>query len=82
MKLKGDPEVDKKRGVKNMAPVDEFQCLLALPNLGEYIDKWIAVVGDEIIAVSGSGFEVYRKAVEAHPDATPMILKVPADRVT
>ena len=73
--------MEKKTGVKKKAPVDEFQCLLALPNLGEYIDKWIAVVGDEILAVGSSGSEVYKRAVEAHPDATPMILKVPADRV-
>jgi len=73
--------VEKKTGMKKMAPADEFQCLLALPNLGEYIDKWIAVVADEIVAVGGSGSEVYRKALEAHPDATPLILKVPADRV-
>lgn len=73
--------MEKETGVKKMASADEFQCLMALPNLGEYIDKWIAVVGDEIIAVGSSGSEVYQRAIKTHPDATPMILKVPADRV-
>lgn len=70
-----------KRGADEMERVDEFQCLMSMPNLGDYIDKWIAVIGDEIIAVGNTGAEVYSIAQEKHPDAVPMIMKVPADRV-
>lgn len=60
---------------------DEFQCLMSMPDLGSYIDKWIAIVGDEIVAVSDRGSEVFRKSKEKDPNKTPMILKIPSERV-
>jgi len=49
--------------------------------LGNYVDKWIAVRGDKIIAVSDDIREVFKKAKEAYPEETPFIMKVPADRI-
>ena len=61
--------------------MDEFQCLMSIPNLGDYMDRWIALVGDEIVAVGDTGAEVYRISRDKYPDAVPMVLKVPSDRV-
>lgn len=61
--------------------VDEFQCLMTMPNLGDYVDRWIALVGDEVVAVGDTGAEVYRASRDKYPDAVPMVLKVPSDRV-
>jgi len=60
---------------------DEFQCLMSMPNLGEYIGRWIAIVGDEIVAVGDKGSEVFRISKDKYPDETPMIMKVPEDKV-
>jgi len=70
-----------KNGAEKMRVVDEFQCLLSLPNLSDYVDKWIAIIGDDIVAIGETGAEVYSVAQEKDPDAVPMIMKVPADRV-
>ena len=70
-----------KEGTEKMNQMEEFQCLMTLPNLGDYVDKWIALVGDEIIATGETGVEVYKIARERHPDSVPMILKVPSDRI-
>ncbi len=62
-------------------PVDEFHCLLTTADLGKYVDRWIAVVGDKIVAVGDTGVEVYRESKEKYPNKTPMVLKVPAEKV-
>ncbi len=61
--------------------IDEFQCLMSLPNLGDYVDRWIALVGDEVVAVGDTGAEVYRVSRDKYPGSVPMVLKVPSDRV-
>ena len=60
---------------------DELKCLMSMPNLGQYIGKWIAVVGDEIVAVGDRGQDVFRISKEKYPDETPMIMKVPEDKI-
>jgi len=54
---------------------------MAIPNLGSYIGKWIAVVGEEIVAIGDKGSEVYKESKEKHPDKVPMIMKVPEDKI-
>mgnify|MGYP001087853585 CR=1 FL=1 len=49
--------------------------------LGNYVDKWIAVREDEIVAVSDDIKEVIKIVKEKYPKETPFIMKVPADRV-
>jgi len=49
--------------------------------LGKYVDKWIAVVGEKIIASDENIVNVYRKAKEEYATETPFIMKVPSDRV-
>ena len=60
---------------------NEFQCLMSMPNLGDYIGKWIAVVGDAIVASGDDGKVVFKEAQSKCPNKEPLILKVPADRV-
>lgn len=59
----------------------EYQCLLTMPNLGDYVGKWIAIVGDKVVSSGYDGREVFREAKRKHPNKEPLIMKVPADRV-
>jgi len=60
----------------------EFEYLLSIEDqLSEYVGKWIAVVGEEIVAVGSTAIEVFKKAKEKYPDKEPMILNLPAERV-
>ncbi len=49
--------------------------------LGKYVDKWIAVIDNKILASDEDIRVVYKKAKELYPNRTPFIMKVPADRV-
>lgn len=64
-----------------MPTKNEFQCLMSMPNLGDYIGKWIAIVGDKIVASGDDGKAVFKEAQSKCPNKEPLILKVPADRV-
>jgi hypothetical protein len=75
------PNEDENRGRKMSPPKNEFQCLMSLPNLGEYLGKWIAIVGDQIVASGTDGRAVFKSAKEKYPNKEPLILKVPSDRV-
>ena len=60
----------------------EFEYLLSIEDqLSKYVGKWIAVVGEEIVAVGTTAVEVFEKAKEKYPDKEPMILNLPAERV-
>ena len=62
--------------------MSEFEFILSLGNkLGEYVDEWIAVAGNKIVARGLSAKEVFDKAKEISPSKTPFIMKVPADKV-
>ncbi|MHB1709485.1 MAG: DUF5678 domain-containing protein [Thermoplasmataceae archaeon] len=61
---------------------NEFNYLLTLEDkLGKYVEKWIAVVNDEIVAEGNNATEVYKRAMELHPKSIPLIMKVPVDAV-
>ena len=64
-----------------MSEKDELQCLMSTPDLGKLIGKWIAVVGDKIVATGDTSVEVFQKSKEEHPDEIPLIMKVPEDKV-
>lgn len=60
----------------------EFEYIMSMGDeLGDYVDEWIAVVNNEIVAKGKKAKEVFRKAKENYPTKTPFIMKVPADRV-
>ena len=61
---------------------NEFNYLLTLEDkLGRYVEKWIAVVNDEIVAEGNNATEVYKRAIDLRPKNIPLIMKVPVDAV-
>ena len=60
----------------------EYEYLAASSELiTKNVDKWMAVVGKEIVAVGDSAKEVLRRAREAYPDKEPFIAKFPKQTV-
>lgn len=60
---------------------NEFQCLVSMPDLGKFVGKWIAIVGEEVVASGDQGKQVFQKAKEKYPKREPFIMKVPKDEV-
>lgn len=58
-----------------------YECLLSMRDLGKYVDKWIAIVDNEIVSVGTTGKDVFKQARQKHPDKAPFILKVPSNSV-
>jgi hypothetical protein len=61
--------------------VNEFDIIMSMSDLGKYAGKWIAVVGDDIVAIDETGSDVFKKAKEKYPDRKPFIMKVPRNEV-
>lgn len=60
----------------------EFEYIMTIGNeLGKFVDQWIAVIDEEIVASDASIVNVYREVREKHASKTPLIMKVPSDRV-
>ena len=49
--------------------------------LGDYVNCWIAVVGDDVVAHGETAKEVFLKAKQKYPGKTPFVMKVPSDIV-
>ncbi len=49
--------------------------------LGDYVNLWIAVVDEKIVAKGSSAKEVFLKAKQEHPEKVPFVMKVPSDTV-
>jgi len=64
-----------------MPTKSEFQCLMSMPDLGDYVGKWIAIVGDKVVASGKDGKAVFEEAKKKYPKREPLIMKVPSDRV-
>jgi hypothetical protein len=62
-------------------PKSEYQCLLSMRDLGNYVNKWIAIVNGKIVAEGNNAKIVFKQAKEKYPQKEPLILKVPKDRV-
>jgi len=59
---------------------DEFEYIMSISEKLE-AGKWIAVVGDKIVATSDKSKEVFDEAKRQYPDREPFIMKVPDNRV-
>lgn len=59
----------------------EFECLLSMRNLGEYVGKWIAIVDEKIVSTGDVGKEVFKEAKQKYPERIPLIMKVPSNTV-
>jgi len=60
---------------------NEYECLLSMRDLGKYVDKWIAIIDDEIVSIGDVGKEVFKQARQKYPERTPLILKVPSNTI-
>lgn len=59
-----------------------FEYVMSLGDkLGEYVEKWIVVLDNKIVASGEDLKEVYKEAKEKHPQKTLFVMKVPADKV-
>jgi hypothetical protein len=61
--------------------MDDFNCLLSMPNLGKYVGKWIVIVNNKVVSTGTVGKEVYAEAKEKYPDSKPLLMKVPSETV-
>lgn len=58
--------------------MSEFEHLMATPDLiGANLEKWMAVVGDDVVAVGASAKEVLDAARAKYPNREPFIAKFP-----
>ena len=64
------------------ATMSEYEYILSSGDkLGDYVDEWIAVVNNQIIAKGKTAREVYDKARSYDKSKTPFIMKVPTEKV-
>lgn len=58
--------------------MSEYEYLMATPELiSKHLEKWMAVVGKDVVAVGDSAKEVLAVAKEKYPDREPFIAKFP-----
>ncbi len=58
--------------------MSEYEYLMATPDLiSKHLEKWMAVVGKDVVAVGDSAKEVLAAAKEKYPDREPFIAKFP-----
>ncbi len=60
----------------------KFECLLPMPDLGNYVGKWVGIVDNRVVSSGKNGKEVFAEVKAKYPNSTPMLLKVPTDAVT
>jgi hypothetical protein len=46
-------------------------------DLGKYEGRWVAIVDDEVVAVSENAGEVVQTAKKKYPSKRPLITKIP-----
>ncbi len=67
--------------MESMAKGELEYLMTASDRLTEFIDRWIAVVDDRIVAHGDTAKEVFLKAKREYPNKTPFVMKVPSDTV-
>jgi hypothetical protein len=59
-----------------------FEYVMSLGDeLGSYVEKWIVVLDNNIVASGENLKQVYEEAKVRHPKRTLFVMKVPADKV-
>jgi hypothetical protein len=60
----------------------EYKYVLSIGDkLGEYVDEWIGVVDNKIVARGKTAREVYEAAKKYNSSKTPFIMRVPTSKV-
>jgi hypothetical protein len=58
--------------------MSEYEYLMATPDvISKHLEKWMAVVGNDVVAVGDSAKEVLALARKKYPDREPFIAKFP-----
>ncbi|GEM_PF-874919 len=61
--------------------MSEYEYLMTVPDaITKNIEKWMAVVGNKIVAVGDSPKEVLAKARALHPGVEPFIARFPKEK--
>lgn len=50
-------------------------------DLNQFVGRWVAVVGREIIATGDTARDVYERARKEFPDEEPFLTKLPKEKV-
>ncbi len=58
----------------------EFEYLMSISESLE-AGKWVAIIGNEVIAMGDSGKSVFEVAKKAHPKREPLIMRVPDNSI-
>jgi Family of unknown function (DUF5678) len=61
--------------------LDYLNYLMSMGDLRQYVGKWIALVGRELVASGDSGKEVFAQAKLKYPNKEPFVMKIPSDTV-
>jgi len=61
--------------------MDYLNYLMSMGDLRQYVGKWIALVGKELVASGDNGKEVFAEAKRRYPNEEPFIMKIPSDTV-
>ena len=67
--------------MKSKAMSEYDYVLSAGDKLGNYVDEWIAVVDNQIVARGKTAKEVYEKAKQYDKSKVPFIMRVPTEKV-
>lgn len=59
----------------------EFEYVMTMSDLGQYVDKWIAIVDNRIVAQGTQAKKVFEEAKKRYPQHEPFIMRVPSNRV-
>lgn len=67
----------KKRKIKDLSS-EEFEFFLKAP-LKKYRGKYVAILGDRVVASGENAKEVWKEARQRYPDKLPTLAKLPKE---
>ena len=56
-----------------------LEVLMAMKDLGKYVNKWVAVVDNKVVAIGDSGKAVFKESKQKHPNKIAFIMKIPSN---
>lgn len=60
----------------------ELEYVMSMGNkLGDYVNLWIAVVDNKVVAKGDNAKDVFLRAKRDYPEKTPFVMKVPSETV-
>jgi len=56
--------------------MNQYETYLKL-DLSKFVDEWIVIIGDKVVAHNKNAKIAYEEAVKKNPGSTPLIAKIP-----